>query len=68
MPALDGCPGGLDLLHPAAVGSLGLNVVKTLRDGANYVRLAMHSLYLFDAERSGFKRLIANTQGFEVIM
>ena len=53
---------------PAAVGSLGLNVVKTLRDGANYVRLAMHSLYLFDAERSGFKRLIANTQGFEVIM
>lgn len=59
---------GSTLLTPGVTGSLGLNAIKSIRDGANYVRLAMHSLYLFDAHRSGFKRLIANTQGFEVIM
>jgi MFS family permease len=63
-----GVLGGAILFTPAVTASLGLNIVKTLRDGANYVRMAMHSLYLFDAEKSGFKRLIANTRGFEVIM
>jgi MFS family permease len=58
--------GVASIFSPLVVSPLGLRALRSVRDGANYVRSAMHSLFLFDAWSGRFRAAYGGTYGLEV--
>ena len=60
--------GATCVVTPLMVVPLALKVLRSLRDGADCVRQAMHALFLYDASPKRFKSLLCWTRGFEVAL
>jgi len=60
--------GAACLMTPLTAAPLALKALRSLRDGADCVRQAMHALFLYDASPRRFKSLLCWTRGFEVAL